>query len=168
VQGFNPFRASQFVAVWMQMYKRYEIRNQGFVSAEGCSISYLEPRGDTFPSLLLPYPWPREAEVSWLEPPHRLAAAFRSETSVKTELKWSAIYTPVYPCSWDLPTTLPLAQLVEGSPTFYAKFWISPVHCVRLATHRILRCAIPVVCLNYVVRWIQSKTQLYIWLNYGV
>ena len=26
----------------------------------------------------------------------------------------------------------------------------------------ILRCAIPVVCLNYKVRYIQSKTQLYI------
>jgi len=87
VQGINPFRVPKFVAVGMQMYKRYQIRNQEFVFAEACSIAYLDPRSGTFPLLLLSYPWSRQAEVSLLEPPHRLAAAFRSETSVKKKNK---------------------------------------------------------------------------------
>jgi hypothetical protein len=57
------------------------------VSVESCSISYLDPQSDTFPSLQLPYPWSRQAKASWLEPTHRLAAAFRSETSVKNRTK---------------------------------------------------------------------------------
>jgi hypothetical protein len=56
VQRFTPFRALRFVAMGMKTYKLYQIRNQEFVSVESCSISYLDPQSDTFPSLQLPYP----------------------------------------------------------------------------------------------------------------